>query len=154
MGAPRVPTWYAATGLQAENHRVYDAFRQLLHHLPMSYTELAARIGVSQPAVSRWALDKSHPSLDEMAAAYAAVAEHLDEIHDRLDRFGEVLGLIEQALRLHEGDPVGSTSGPVADDPVDVGATPVPPAPLEDRRRKLTRRLRHTLGIPSDAPDA
>ena len=102
MGENRVPAWYAATGLHAENDRVYASFQELLHQLPMSYTELAARIGVSQPAVSRWASDVSHPSLDEMSAAYAAVESRLGEIRDALSRFGEVLRLIDEALRLYE----------------------------------------------------
>ena len=136
MGETRVPAWYAATGLHAENHRVYDAFRDLLHNLPMSYTELAARIGVSQPAVSRWASDVSHPSLDEMSAAYAAVAEHLDEIQEYPDRFGEVLGLIGQAIELYQIAPV---------EPVVLELSE-----REVARRQLTNRLRSMLGLSSE----
>ena len=138
MGESRVPEWYAATGLRGENHRVYDTFRELLHHLPMSYTELAARIGVSQPAVSRWASDVSHPSLDEMAAVYAAVQAHLDEIGEHLEQFGQVLGLVEEALHLYRVEAEGP---PVTD-----------PEPRQVARRGLTDRLRQMLGVSPHLP--
>ena len=136
MGDTRVPKWYAATGLHSENHRVYDAFRELLHHLPMSYTELAARIGVSQPAVSRWASDVSHPSRDEMAASYAAVASHLEEIQEYLLRFGEVLRLIEEALDLYELEAPAGSDGDAEERRV--------------TRREVTHRLREMLGLSTD----
>lgn len=138
MGETRAPAWHAATGLHADNRRVYDAFRELLHHLPMSYTELAARIGVSQPAVSRWASHVSHPSLDEMSAAYAAVADQLDEIRQHLDHFGKVLGLIEEALQLQLRAP----PEPVRFDP----------GRSEVRQRDLADRLRATLGVSAEPP--
>jgi transcriptional regulator with XRE-family HTH domain len=132
MGDVRVPAWHSATGLHADNDRVYDAFGELLHNLPMSYTDLAARIGVSQPAVSRWASQVSHPSLGEMSAAYAAVADHLDGIREYLDRFGRVLVLIEEAVRLRAVE----------------GARPSQPdsSPREPRRLELANRLRAALG--------
>lgn len=138
MGESRVPAWYAATGLHGDNHRVYDSFRELLHHLPMSYTELAARIGVSQPAVSRWASDVSHPSLDEMSATYAAVQAHLDEIGEYLEQFGEVLGLVEEAMHLYLVE---------MEDRRDPD-----PGPREITRRGLTDRLRQMLGVSADVP--
>ena len=140
MGDSRVPAWYAATGLRGENRRVYESFKNLLHNLPMSYTELAARIGVSQPAVSRWASDVSHPSLDEMSAAYAAVQAHLDEIGTHLERFGEVLRLVEEALRLYRIE----LERPATDTP----------EPREVDRQDLADRLRDKLGVISDLPQS
>ena len=104
MGEARVPTWHAATGLQAESRRVYELFRDLLHHLPMSYTKLAGRIGVSQPAVSRWAADVSRPSLSEMAAVFDAVSDEVEEVRLHLDSLGEVLLLVQKAVRLYDGE--------------------------------------------------
>lgn len=133
MGENRVPEWYAATGLHGENERVYQSFRELLHQLPMSYTELAARIGVSQPAISRWAADHSHPSLDEMSAAYAAVDSRLGEIRECLNRFGEVLRLIDESLQLYESLPEVDSER------------------REATRRAVTQRLRATLELSSDS---
>ena len=83
MGEARVPTWYAATGLHGENSRVYEAFQRFLRNLPLSYTDLAGEVGVSQPAVSRWAGDVTHPSLEEMCTAVGVVQSRLDEIRQQ-----------------------------------------------------------------------
>jgi transcriptional regulator with XRE-family HTH domain len=130
MGEARVPDWYAATGLHGENHRVYEAFQELLHNLPMSYTDLAGRVGVSQPAVSRWAMDASHPSLHEMAAAFSAVRDRMDEIQEHVEAFGHVLSLIDEAMRLHE-----------------VG--PGPRSAVDSHIRSVADRLRESLGLAS-----
>jgi len=102
MGEARVPTWFAATGLQAENERVYRAFQLFLRNLPVSYTRLAEDLGVSQPAVSRWAGDVTHPSLDEMSRAVSVVRERLEECHRQVDYFAEILDLVEEAMRLYD----------------------------------------------------
>ena len=51
----RVPAWFTAVGSRAVAERVYELFREALHHLPMSSTSLASALGVSQPTVGRWA---------------------------------------------------------------------------------------------------
>ena len=107
MGEARVPTWFAATGLHAENERVYRAFQAFLRNLPVSYTQLAGAIGVSQPAVSRWAGDVTHPSLEEMSQAVSVVRERLDECRRQADYFAEILDLIGEAMRLYELEMAG-----------------------------------------------
>jgi len=104
MGETRVPTWYSATGLDGENCRVYEAFQDFLHNLPISYTDLAASVGVSQPAVSRWAGDVTHPSLEEMSTAVEVVQTRLEECRMRTERVAEILGLIEEAMRLYDSE--------------------------------------------------
>jgi predicted transcriptional regulator len=126
----RVPTWYAATGLHGENARVYEAFQDLLHNLPVSYTRLAELLGVSQPAVSRWAGDVTHPSLDEMSDAVDVVRRTLEEINDQTERFAEVLRLIEEAMRLYELEAEGR-------------------ADIHPHQRRITSRLRAELGLTS-----
>lgn len=130
MGEPRVPTWYAATGLHGENERVYDAFRRFLHNLPISYTALAEAVGVSQPAVSRWASDVTHPSLDEMSAAVTVVRERLLAIMSEVDRFSAVLSLINEAMHLYEIELQGRTD-------------------VDPRQQQVTARLREELDLGS-----
>ena len=130
MSEGRVPTWYAATGLHGENARVYEAFQDLLHNLPLSYTRLAELLGVSQPAVSRWASDVTHPSLDEMSDAVGVVRRTLDEINDQTERFAEVLRLIEEAMRLYELEAEGRTD-------------------VDPHQQRITARLRTELGLNS-----
>jgi transcriptional regulator with XRE-family HTH domain len=130
MGESRVPTWYAATGLHGENRRVYDAFRRFLHNLPISYTALAESVGVSQPAVSRWASDVTHPSLDEMSAAVTVVRERLLAIMEEVDRFSDVLTLIDEAMRLYEVELEGRTD-------------------IDPYQRQVTEKLREELGLDS-----
>ncbi len=130
MGESRVPTWYAATGLHAENQRVYDAFRQFLHNLPISYTALAEAVGVSQPAVSRWASDVTHPSLDEMSAAVQVVRERLAAIMDEVDHFSDVLTLIDEAMRLYDIEMEGRKD-------------------IDPYQRQVTEKLRSELGLDS-----
>ncbi len=127
MAEARVPTWYAATGLHGDNQRVYDAFQEFLRNLPMSYTDLAACVGVSQPAVSRWATDVTHPSLEEMSEAVGVVRTCIDKIQQQVDRFTEVLRLVEEAMRLYEIELEGR------DD-------------LDPHQQRITARLREELG--------
>jgi transcriptional regulator with XRE-family HTH domain len=130
MAEARVPIWYAATGLLGDNQRVYDAFQEFLHNLPMSYTDLAACVGVSQPAVSRWATNVTHPSLQEMSEAVGVVRNCIDEIQANVDRFTEVLRLVEEAMRLYEIDVQGR------DD-------------VDPDQQRVTARLREELGLAS-----
>ncbi len=128
MSERRVPTWYAATGLHGENARVYEAFQRFLHNLPLSYTELAEQVGVSQPAVSRWASDVTHPSLREMSEAVEIVRSRLDEISREAERFAEVLRLIEEAMRLYDLEEAGR-------------------ADLDPHQQRITSRLRSELDL-------
>jgi len=130
MGEARVPTWYAATGLHGENSLVYDAFQKFLHNLPISYTDLAGAVGVSQPAVSRWAGDVTHPSLGEMSTAVDVVRARLDEIQRETERFSELLRLIEEAMRLYELEVEGR-------------------ADIDRHQQRITERLRAELGLAS-----
>lgn len=128
MSETRVPTWYAATGLQGDNRRVYEAFQEFLHNLPVSYTRLAVEVGVSQPAVSRWANDATHPSLDEMFAAVEVVRDRLREIQMHAERFSQILDLIEEAMRLYDLEVEGRTD-------------------LHPHQKRITARLRAELGL-------
>ena len=128
MSETRVPTWYAATGLHGENSRVYEAFQEFLHNLPLSYTHLAGEVGVSQPAVSRWASDVTHPSLDEMSAAVDVVRSRLDEIRQQTERFAEILRLVEEAMRLYDLEAEGR-------------------ADIDPHQQRITARLREELGL-------
>ena len=130
MSDARVPTWYAATGLHGENARVYQAFQDFLHNLPISYTRLAGQVGVSQPAVSRWAGDVTHPSLEEMSAAVDVVREQLAEIGAQTERFAEVLRLIGEAMRLYNLEVDGRTD-------------------VDPHQQRVTARLRAELGLSS-----
>jgi transcriptional regulator with XRE-family HTH domain len=127
----RVPTWYAATGLHGENSLVYDAFQRFLHNLPISYTDLAGAVGVSQPAVSRWASDVTHPSLQEMSTAVDVVRARIHEIQRETERFSELLRLIEEAMRLYELEVEGR-------------------ADIDRHQQRITERLRRAeLGLAS-----
>lgn len=130
MGEARVPTWYAATGLHGENSLVYDAFQRFLHNLPISYTDLAGAVGVSQPAVSRWASDVTHPSLQEMSTTVYVVRARIEEIQRETERFSELLRLIEEAMRLYELEVEGR-------------------ADIDRHQQRITERLRAELGLAS-----
>lgn len=130
MSEARVPTWYAATGLHGENARVYEAFQEFLHNLPVSYTQLAGEVGVSQPAVSRWAGDVTHPSLEEMSAAVGAVRSRLDEIKQQTEHFAQILSLVEEAMRLYDLEVQGR-------------------ADIDPHQQRVTARLREELGLAS-----
>ncbi|MCK5446608.1 MAG: helix-turn-helix transcriptional regulator [Gemmatimonadetes bacterium] len=130
MAEARVPMWYAATGLHGENQRVYDAFQEFLHNLPMSYTDLAACVGVSQPAVSRWATNVTHPSLEEMSEAVGVARSCIDEIQQTVDRITEVLRLVEEAMRLYEVEIEGRGH-------------------VDQDQQHITARLRQELGLAS-----
>ncbi|MGB5301637.1 MAG: helix-turn-helix transcriptional regulator [Gemmatimonadota bacterium] len=130
MNEGRVPTWYAATGLHGENARVYEAFQRFLHNLPLSYTQLAGEVGVSQPAVSRWASDVTHPSLEEMSSAVDVVRSKLDEIKQQTERFAEILRLVEEAMRLYDLEIQGRGD-------------------IDPHQQRVTARLRDELGLAS-----
>jgi len=132
MGEARVPAWFAATGLHGENERVYEAFQNFLHNLPLSYTDLAGAVGVSQPAVSRWAGDVTHPSLDEMVTAVNVVRTRLEEINRQTERFAEILRLIEEAMRLYDFETLGRSD-------------------VDPQQQRVTARLRTELGLGSTA---
>jgi transcriptional regulator with XRE-family HTH domain len=130
MSEARVPTWYAATGLHGENERVYKAFQEFLHNLPLSYTNLAGEVGVSQPAVSRWASDVTHPSLEEMSMAVDVVRARLDEIGRQTERFAHILRLVNEAMRLYDLEAQGRGD-------------------IDQHQQRVTERLRTELGLAS-----
>lgn len=130
MSEARVPTWYAATGLHGENERVYKAFQEFLHNLPVSYTHLAGEVGVSQPAVSRWASDVTHPSLEEMSSAVDVVRARLDEISRQTERFAQILRLVNEAMRLYDLEAQGRGD-------------------IDPHQQRVTERLRTELGLAS-----
>jgi len=130
MSEARVPTWYAATGLHGENERVYGAFQEFLHDLPLSYTHLAGEVGVSQPAVSRWASDVTHPSLEEMSSAVDVVRARLDEISRQTEQFAQILRLVNEAMRLYDLEAQGRGD-------------------IDRHQKRVTERLRTELGLAS-----
>lgn len=104
-----VPAWCAAVGIvESETERVYDAFRNVLHNLPMSYAELARHIGVSQPAISRWANGETRPSLQCMSSVLGAVKNRLREIQEAVELSDGVIGLVNEAVGI-EDDPASDT---------------------------------------------
>ena len=130
MGDAKVPAWFAATGLQADNARVYEAFQGFLRNLPVSFTRLASEVGVSQPAVSRWAADVTRPSLEEMSASVLVVQAKLEEVGQQTERLSQVLRLIEEAMRLYERETRGRGE-------------------VDPHQRRITERLRAELGVGS-----
>ena len=105
-----LPTWCSAAGLdEVELDQICDVFQDVLHHLPMPNVELARRIGVSQPAVSRWATGKNHASLSNMCQAIQVINAQMAETQARLYRAETLLCLAAEAEALHgmngSGDP-------------------------------------------------
>jgi len=102
MAEARVPAWFTAVGSETAAERVYEMFREVLRHLPMSSTELAAALGVSQPTVSRWANESAHPSLEEMTAALKVVMQRLYETEIVVARSLGNIALVVEAVRLNQ----------------------------------------------------
>lgn len=101
MNEPRVPDWHVSVGRGIRPEEVYGVFRALLDDLPMSRTELARRLGITQPAVSRWASGDTRPGLAEMRATLDAVAARLAEIQRTHLQAEGVVRLVEEAVRNH-----------------------------------------------------
>ena len=98
----RVPSWFTAVGPAAHAERLYVLFIEVLHNLPISLSELALRLGVSQPAVSRWASGAAHPSLEQMEATINIVSACVSEMAERLTRAREVFALVDRAILVSE----------------------------------------------------
>ena len=128
MTEARVPDWHVAVGRGVRAEDVYGVFRALLDDLPMSRTELARRLGITQPAVSRWASGDTRPGLAEMRATLDAVAARAAEIQETTLRTENVVRLVEEAVRMH-------TMSGAANEPGQ-----------EDGRREITERLAELLG--------
>lgn len=101
MTTDRVPAWFIALVPDADPDQVYRVFRDLLENQPMSHTELASKIGVTQPAVSRWATGAAMPSLEGMLKAVEVIAERTAEIQKRVDHTQELLLLLREAVELY-----------------------------------------------------
>jgi transcriptional regulator with XRE-family HTH domain len=137
MAERRVPAWYLAVGIDVPTERIYGVFRDLLQNLPMSSSELARGIGVSQPAVSRWSHGVARPSLEEMALTLDAVEARMASIRERVDRARLVIQLVEEAVvaydvRRSPVDEPGATGNPPAH---------FPPSELLEIRRRLQQAL-------------
>jgi transcriptional regulator with XRE-family HTH domain len=98
MTESRVPEWHVAVGHRVRPEEVYGVFRALLDNLPMSRTELARLLKVTQPAVSRWASGDARPSLQQMRAAIDAITARTMAIQNSLWRAGQVVSLVEDAV--------------------------------------------------------
>jgi predicted transcriptional regulator len=102
MSERLVPSWFSAVGFAAQSDRLYDMFIDVLHNLPMSSSELARRLGVSQPAVSRWASGAAHPSLEQMEATLDIVEGCVAGMAERATRAREVFDLVDRAILVSE----------------------------------------------------
>ena len=98
MTESRVPEWHVAVGRSVRPEEVYGVFRALLDNLPVSRTELARLLKVTQPAVSRWASGDARPSLQQMRAAIDAITARTMAIQNSLWRAGQVVSLVEDAV--------------------------------------------------------
>jgi transcriptional regulator with XRE-family HTH domain len=96
-----IPAWFLALDMRNDTPEVYGAFRAVLDMLPISMTELARRLGVTQPTVSRWASGAATPSLEDMVRVIETVAEHTAELQERVSRSQHILALVEKADELH-----------------------------------------------------
>lgn len=81
---------------------IYERFRAVLDVAPMSKTELAEEVGVSQATVSRWTAGDARPSIEKMLQAVAVVEDRLAEIQRRADEAREALEAAETALQARE----------------------------------------------------
>ena len=110
MSDKLMPVWCAAADLRVEElDRICEVFQEVLHHLPMPNVELARRIGVSQPAVSRWANGRNHASLDHMCEAVQAINEQLAETQQRLYRAEALVCMASEAVHLYEQNGPGDS---------------------------------------------
>ncbi len=92
-----LPRWVLALDLQNEPGEVYGVFREVLEVLPMSRTELARQLGVSQPTISRWASGTATPSLEDMARVVRIVGARTREILECAERSERILSLVQEA---------------------------------------------------------
>ena len=101
MTEKRVPSWFTVLRGPSQGQHLYDVFADVLHNLPMTSTELARRLDISQPAISRWA---SAPpiSLEQMEATLEVVSERLAEIRKITERAAEAFALLDRAVLLSE----------------------------------------------------
>lgn len=102
MSEQRVPSWFTALGFGTSGESIYDLFSDVLQNLPMSFSELARRLDVSQPAVSRWSSRTTHPSLEQMEATLGVLQNRLLEIQDLVAQAREVFDLVDRALLMSE----------------------------------------------------
>jgi transcriptional regulator with XRE-family HTH domain len=102
MTEKRVPSWFTVLRGRSKGQHLYDVFADVLHNLPMTSTELARRLDVSQPAISRWASGAAHPSLEQMEATLKVVGERLLEIKTTTERAAEVFALLDRAVLVSE----------------------------------------------------
>ena len=103
-----MPIWCAAADLrEVELDQIGEIFRDVLHHLPMPNVELARQIGVSQPAVSRWATGKNHASLEHMCEAIRAINAQLAATQERLYRAEALICMASEAMTLHQQNGTG-----------------------------------------------
>lgn len=102
MTEKRVPSWFTVLRGPSQGQHLYDVFADVLHNLPMTSTELARRLDISQPAISRWASGAAHPSLEQMEATLEVVSERLAEIRKITERAAEAFALLDRAVLLSE----------------------------------------------------
>lgn len=81
---------------------VYDVFLAVLERLPMSKTELAEGIGVSQPAVSRWASGDARPTLENMLRAVEVISGRISDLQTRTEHARAVLEAVSESVGLRE----------------------------------------------------
>lgn len=93
-----VPELVVMLPIDMDTGAIYDRFRSVLEVAPMSKTELAEEIGVSQATVSRWASGDARPSVEKMLTLVAAVEDRLDEIQRRAESARQVLEAVERVI--------------------------------------------------------
>jgi len=98
MTETRVPSWFAALSFGARGERIYELFSELLHHLPVSATELAHRLEVSQPAISRWASGAAHPSLEQMERTVEILQDELLKMGELVQKTKDAFALVDRAV--------------------------------------------------------
>jgi transcriptional regulator with XRE-family HTH domain len=102
MARVSVPDWWYDIGAD-QGQAVSGIFREVMADLPMTYTELAEKLGVAQSTVNRWARGQTDPDLGTMVRAVEAVTERLAAQTERADRARDVLAAVEGVMASRRG---------------------------------------------------
>lgn len=96
MAQLRILKWHAALFGIVEPEEIQTLFSLALKRMPMTHEELAQRLGVSQPTVSRWTSGASTPALSEMRRTIQVIADEVALLHVFVSKLNEILQRVER----------------------------------------------------------
>jgi transcriptional regulator with XRE-family HTH domain len=96
-GNMKTVPWWVVNVEPEDWGKLGAVIKEFFSDLPMAQSQLASTLKVDQTAISRWALGKTKPTLQEFSKAVGAIENRLAELMKRVTMYKQLVGAMQKA---------------------------------------------------------